>query len=108
MKLVDLKLSKADKKASEPTAIVGGKYEGPDYPYGLTLRLDNASLDKLGIDELPKVGAAMKVMAMAVVTSVSSHESRNREDRTVELQVQQLAMEDEDDDSLESIVKRRK
>lgn len=106
MKLVDLKMSKADKKESSP--MVAGKYEGPDYPYGTCLRLDNASLEKLGMDELPKVGAVMHVSGLGRVTAVSSHESKNRDERTVEIQIEQLGVEDEDDESLGSIVRKRK
>jgi hypothetical protein len=108
-KLADMKMTKSEKKDSGPMSV--GKYEGPDYPYGLTLRLDNASLEKLGIETLPKVGATMQINAMGVVTSVSSHESKNRDERTVEIQIQKLAVEDDDDDSedspLERIVRKR-
>lgn len=105
-KLVDLKLSKADKKETAPTPC--GKYEGPDYPYGTTLRLDNTLLEKLGIKTLPKVGAEMNISAMGVVTSVSSHESQNRDDRNVEIQIQKLGLDAEDDEALDNIVGRRK
>lgn len=110
MKLKNMEMSKKDKESTAPMAV--GKYEGPNYPYGLCLRLDNSSLEKLGMDSLPKVGAKMKVMAMGVITSVSSHESKNRDDRNVEIQIQQLGVEDEDDDSedkpLGEILKRKR
>lgn len=106
MKMAEMELSKKEKKESMPTC---ASDEGPNYPYGLCLRLDNAVLEKLGIDSLPKVGARMKVMAEGIVTSVSSHESKNRDDRNVEIQIQQLAVENDDDsDELDDIVKRRK
>lgn len=107
MKLTSMELSKKDKKENMPKPC--GEYEGPNFPYGLTIRLDNTSLEKLGIDSLPKVGAKMTVSAIGVITSVSSHESKNRDDRNVEIQIQQLGIENDDEsDELSSIVKRRK
>lgn len=106
MKMSDMELSKKERKESMPTT---APYEGPNYPYGLCLRLDDASLEKLGIDSLPKVGAKMKVMAEGIVTSVSSHESKNRDDRNVEIQIQQLGIENDDDSELlDDIVKRKR
>lgn len=46
--------------------------ESPEYPYGLSIDLDDDSLEKLGITALPKVGAEMMVTARCVVKSVSS------------------------------------
>lgn len=107
MKMQDMKLSKAEKKESSPVSC--SEYKGPDYPYGLCLRLDNATLEKLGIDSLPKVGATMQIMAMGVVTSVSSHESENQDSRNVEIQIHELGVEDEDEsDDLDTVTKRRK
>jgi len=106
MKLTNMEMTKAEKKESSPVAM--SDYNGPDFPYGLKLCLDNASLEKLGFDALPKVGAKMMVHAMGVVVEVSQHESKNHESRRVEIQIQRLGVEDEDEsDELEAIVKRR-
>lgn len=104
MKLTDMKMSKAEKKESSPCAVDNQ----PEYAYGLRLNLDNAALEKLGFDSLPKVGTKMMVHAMGVVVEVSQHESKNHESRRVEIQIQRLGVEDEDEsDELDTIVKRR-
>lgn len=104
MKLTDMKRTPKEKKTSmEPKAM-----EMPDYGYGLCLRLDNEALEKLGIKALPKVGAEMSISAMGVVTSVSSHESQNRDDRNVEIQIQKLGLDAEDDEALDNIVGRKR
>lgn len=104
--MTEMKMTKAEKKETSP--MVASAYDGPDYPYGLKLCLDNASLEKLGLDTLPKVGAKMMVHAMGVVVEVSQHESANHESRRVEIQIQRLGVEDEDEsDELSAIVKRR-
>lgn len=90
MKMADMKMSKAQKKDMMPTT---AESESPSYPYGLTLRLDSASLDKLGMSKLPKVGAKVMVHAMGVVTSVSQHENKNNDSRNVEIQLQEMGME---------------
>jgi hypothetical protein len=91
VKMAEMKMTKAEKKDSMPTAV--GADSGLDYPYGLTLRLDSASLDKLGMDKLPKVGAKVKLEAIGVVTSVSQHESKSNDSRNVEIQLQELAVD---------------
>ncbi len=63
-------------------------------------------LEKLGIKSLPKVGAKMSVQAMGVVTSVSAHESKNRDDRNVEIQIQQLAVEGDDGPKMEDTLRK--
>ncbi len=87
MKLRDMKLSRADKAEDAEVAS-----ERPDYPYGLSLQLDQDSLEKLGI-ELPDVGDTFFVVAIATVQSVSEHESENHKSQDVSLQIQQLSLD---------------
>jgi hypothetical protein len=58
-----------------------GEYTGqaievkePSYPYGLSIDLDDGSMEKLGITALPKVGTEMMITAKVVVKSVSSNQ----------------------------------
>lgn len=89
MKMADMKMSKAQtKEMASPMPA-----DSPSYPYGLTLRLDSASLDKLGLASLPKVGAKLMVHGMGVVTSVSQHESKSNDSRNVEIQLQEMGVE---------------
>jgi hypothetical protein len=48
--------------------------ERPEFPYGLSLRLDEDSLKLLNLGGLPEVGAVMTLAARVVVTAVSSNE----------------------------------
>lgn len=71
--LVDMKLAKKSKKEME------GPCCAPDssserYPYGLTLRLDNESMEKLGID-LPDVGEEYTITAKATAIEASANET---------------------------------
>lgn len=97
MKPVDMKLSKKDgDRLNEPT--VSGAPEGPRYPWGLTLRLENESLEKLGIKEMPDAGTECEVMAMAKVVSVEKREvAGGKSRRHMELQITKLAIGHSDD-----------
>lgn len=69
MSLVNMKMS-----AEETKEYSGVEMEAPQYPYGLSIDLDDGALEKLGITALPKVGAEMMVTAKCVVKSVSSNQ----------------------------------
>jgi len=69
MSLVSMKMS-----AEETKEYSGVEMEAPQYPYGLSIDLDDGALEKLGITALPKVGAEMMVTAKCVVKSVSSNQ----------------------------------
>jgi hypothetical protein len=53
--------------------------DAPQYPYGLSIDLDDGSLEKLGITALPKVGTEMMVTARCVVKSISSYDTQGGE-----------------------------
>ena len=91
--LTDMKLTKAEKKKDGPSPCSPGKYEGPDYPYGLCLNLDATALGKLGLD-MPKVGETMKIEAFGVVKACRmSQREGGSDDSNVEIQIERLAVE---------------
>lgn len=49
MELVDIKRTKADKKAEKKRW--DEPYEGDDYPYGLQLHLDDETIKKMGLGD---------------------------------------------------------
>lgn len=66
----------------------------PQYPYGLCIDLSKDELEKLGITALPKVGAEMKIMAVAYVKSTSAYETQGEgKDMRVSLQITDMAIE---------------
>jgi len=70
MSLVNMKMS-SEERGEYSTA---NQIQEPSYPYGLSIDLDDGSMEKLGITALPKVGSEMMITAKVVVKSVSSNQ----------------------------------
>ncbi len=87
MNMVSMKNTKSDKKQHDGECAISSH---EDYPYGLSLNLEDVSLKKLGITKLPDVGEEMKITAVGVVTNISEHSSKRRKSRSVSIQLQQL------------------
>lgn len=64
----------------------------PEYPYGLSISLEKEQLEKLGITELPKVGAKMMLHANAIVKTVSAYDTQSGSDQRVELQITEMEL----------------
>ncbi len=87
-----MKSMKMDAKAREKYVETVAA-DRPEYPYGLSLSLDNDVLEKLGLSELPAAGKTVMLMAKATITSVSSHESEHGKDQSLSLQITELCLE---------------
>ena len=87
LRLRDMKLSRAEKADDAEVAS-----ERPDYPYGLSLSLDEDALEKLGI-ELPGIGDTFFVVAIARVRGVSEHQDEASKSQNVQLQIEQLSLD---------------
>ena len=94
MSMKNMSMSNEEMKESQPTAINSAdKQEGPMYPYGLNICLEDKSLQKLGVKQLPKVGQSMLIRAKVDVSSISEYESiegGNR--RSMNLQITDLEL----------------
>lgn len=76
------------KRTSGETAV-----NKPKYPYGLEVRLDDESLTKLGIKELPEVGMKLMLEAKVVVESVSQEDkATGKPRRHVGLQITDMSL----------------
>lgn len=96
MKPVSMKLTKDEMKVNG-VPVSASESKGPAYPWGLEVRLDSAALDKLGIKDLPKVGADCKLVGICEVTEVSEREGHGGKQRNVTIQIQKLAIEHGED-----------
>lgn len=90
-KLVSMKLTKSERKEMASPAETA--YDGPEYPYGLQVNLDDDTIEKLGL-AMPKVGGELTLTACVRVTSVASSEhERGSKNRSVSLQITDMAIE---------------
>ena len=90
-KLVDMKIDKAAREAKYAKAETVAM-DAPSYPWGLSINLDEESIEKLGMEELPTVDTYVMVTARCCVSSVSSNETANGKDRRVSLQIEKMAV----------------
>ena len=94
MKLVSMKMSKADADAKmEPSSLMTDR---PMYPCGLNLNLDDDGLEKLGLtmDDFT-VGKSMTLIATVDVTGCSMNERQGEDASTsISLQITDLCLED--------------
>lgn len=101
MSLTNMQLSKREARGE----IEAPDNSGPRYPYGLTLNLEKEVLDKLGIKELPEVGAEMIVVGIGIVESARmSKRQKGREDRSVSIQLTDIEVGPKDEASMEDAV----
>lgn len=92
--LVSMKLPPPKPEAKPAETVLA---TGPEYPWGLCIRLEDKSLEALGITKLPSVGDELLVTAKVKVTSVRESEYQREGgqaevDRCVELQITDMGL----------------
>jgi hypothetical protein len=97
MTMYDMKLTHDQTNAdmlglSQPT-----ENNGPAYPYGLTITLDNDTLKKLAMG-LPQVGDKFTLHAMVEAIAVSKDPSTIEDGKRVELQITAMELEPPEDE----------
>ena len=82
------------------------------YPYGLRICLTHKELEKLGLDANCEIGDMIDIRAFACVTSVSVNKTDGGEECRIELQIEKMAVEDEEseieEDEAEEMAERPK
>lgn len=73
----NLKMTKQEAKDEYGGSCVPSDSDLPIYPYGLTLYLDDDTLKKLGITDLPKVGSTMLAQITVSVTGTSQRATQS-------------------------------
>lgn len=90
------KLVSMERSPKEMADASNPSYNVPKYSYGLSLRFDDETLEKLNLDTSDvEVGDMLDLRAMAEVTSVSKHDSGDGEKCCVELTLTHVGLENE-------------
>jgi len=94
--MVDMAMSPEEMKNNSPI-LVADVSNQPIYPYGLSIRLTHAELEKLNVDYSDwSVGDHFHLEAMAKITSIRESETEGGKDCCVELQIVALKGHDEE------------
>lgn len=87
-----------------PTAMSGQ----PLYPWGLQITLDDESLKKLGLSNLPALDEVLEIRCKAQVTGLNSRKEGNDEDEScVILQITDMEVESRDRDVASKLYKEK-
>jgi hypothetical protein len=79
------------KERSPKLAETPPEYGGPKYPWGLSLHLDEGSMEKLGLDIAKfKIGQKVPLSVIATVTSLSMNETEHGKYQCMDLMCGQL------------------
>lgn len=99
MKLTDVKRTKADKKAEQERWKDGGAVENmDDYPYGLTLHLDDEVLEKLGLTDADfDTGQPVMLTSEAIITEDRINTVNGKTRRSMSIQLRKIAISQEED-----------
>jgi hypothetical protein len=92
----------SDDEKIDMTMPIFGLGDRPDYPCGLKICLTERELEKLGLAADCEDGDVIDLRAFAVVTSVSSEKRYGKHTARVELQIERLAIENENTESMEA------
>lgn len=97
-KMVDMRRTDVEKAAADgpfACSTIGGP-TGPDYPYGLRITLSEDELAKLDLEGECSAGDMIDLRAFAKVTNVNITDVDGKPRRSIELQIQQIALENEE------------
>jgi hypothetical protein len=103
-KFVSLARTPDELKADAEKMGIGGsvpsKVEQPIYPYGLCINLDEETIKKLKLDtDDCEVGSTIHICCMATVTDFGQRKMNDGVNRRIELQITDLALENEDEEN---------
>ena len=101
---MEMKSMKLTKSEAEATAPVEAKQDSPAYPWGLRLELNDESMKKLGLEELPEVGETMILHAKVVIDRVSQNDTKDggkRQDMSLQITDMSLSESGDEETSTE-------
>lgn len=93
MKLTSMKRTKSEKTENQASEVVVDSSE-EDYPYGLEIRMEKESLDKLGLDiDNFSINTKVDIVCQAEVTHLSESVSSDNSHSSASFQITDMAIE---------------
>lgn len=98
--MIDLAITPEERKGSMPAIADANPENMPKYPWGTAIRLENETLEKLGVDISDwEVGDNFEILCEVKVTSKSENDTENGGKRCcAELQITSIGAESEPQD----------
>lgn len=93
----DMELTAKERKEERPTILADD--EGPKFPHGLRIHLNEQVIQKLGLKELPEPGAKKILLAKVTCEEVASREEVGGLDRSITIQITGMGLTPANDDS---------
>lgn len=91
--LVSMKLTESDRKAREKEMLSSPSYEGEQYPWGLSLNLDNDTMKRLALKGLTAGQELMLTAKVKVTSSTVSSYDDGKENASASLQITDMALD---------------
>lgn len=104
MTMTSLKLPKG--KRNDEQYPIADDYPREEYPYCTRIELENASLDALGIKELPEVGSVLMMECKVKVIGARQSANSTKTTRILELQITDMDLELDEDEVSEGELTR--
>lgn len=105
VKMVSMARTRAEKTAVIEQSMPAIN-EGPDFPYGLRISLDETDLEKLGLSDDASIDDMVHLVAIGRVCSVNKNEYNGAKSCRVEICLEQIGVEDEMEEIDPRIAKR--
>lgn len=84
--MISMKITAAEAK-QEAKEYAGDASTQPEYPYGLTLSIDDDTMKKLGQAAPPAIGSVVMVQARAIVCNTSQYATQSETESSYCLQI---------------------
>lgn len=93
MNLIDVKRTKEDKKAEKERWSGDVVEEMDDYPYGLTVNLDDDTMSKLGLNDQDfDTGEPVMLVSEAIITEDRINTVNGKTRRSMSIQLRKIAI----------------
>lgn len=92
MPLKDMKL-KVEKTDGDGT--IQSELDQPKFPHGLSLHLNEETIQNLELDKMPEIGKTMTIIANVNVEEIAEREtSDGKKQRNINLQITEMSLEE--------------
>lgn len=89
MTLINMQMSKEEAQETVEPKVD----DAPRYPWGLCITLNEETMAKLGITDLPKVGSTVMITAKAEVSGTREYATQGQEEeKSMDLQITDMAI----------------